>query len=878
VSTDEVRVLAMRALRTHNVHAYVPVLQVDLAVGRFDDLASCDVPGVDERLLAWLPELADHECSVGRPGGFVERLRRGTYLPHIVEHVTLALQERVGARVGFGRARGTGEPGVYRIVVEIEEEAVGRAAFEAALQLARHALEPCGLDVDDLIERLHETADDHRLGPTTSAIVAAARRLGIPTTRLTPTSSLVQLGYGVHQRRIQASQTSLTSALAVDACQEKPLTNRLLRNVGVPVPEGRTAQSADEAWEVARDVGLPVVVKPHAGNQGRGVSVDLRDEAQVRRAYEVAADFGRTVLVEEHAVGADFRLLVVDGQLIAAARRDPAHVLGDGVRSVEQLVAALNRDPRRRPGHCAPLSRVRLDGAVDLVLAQQGLTRISVPAAGQRVLLRTNANLSTGGTATDVTDEVHPDNARLAELAAEIIGLDIAGIDVIARTLARPLSEQGGKVIEVNAAPGLRMHLAPAVGRPRDVGTPIVRMLYPAGTPGRIPIVAVTGTNGKTTVTRLVAHLLETARFVVGRTSTEGAWIGRERILSGDCSGPRSAEAVLLHPRVEAAVLETARGGILREGLAFDRCTVGVVTNVSADHLGLAGVHSLEQLARVKQVVVQAVGREGAAVLNAEDPLVAEMAASCVGRVIYFARSARHPVVAAHVEAGHAAVYVHEGAIVLHGRLGPQVLVELARVPFTFGGQIGFQVANALAGVAAAWAVGTNPALIARGLSTFATDPSTVPGRFNVLARGEVQVVVDYAHNLAAVSALGEGLRALGTRRTLLVGGLPGDRRDEDLRATIRATRTFVDAWYLHDLADRRGRAPGEVTRLLCDALGPDADCSTYESARRAVERALADARPGERVVVIADEVEELLELLPEHDVGPATERDLEPA
>ncbi|HEU4327427.1 MAG TPA: cyanophycin synthetase [Roseiflexaceae bacterium] len=635
MNTPGVTIRSIRALRGPNLYATMPVLRVELDIGAYEERPSTSFAGFVERLTAWLPGLHAHTCSLGRPGGFVERLRRGTYLAHICEHVALELQSLMGFDVSFGRARGAGERGVYVVVVAYREEQPARAAFETALALTLAAMHDEPFDCAGAVERLQTMDDEYRFGPSTGAIVAAARARDIPVLRLTPTAGLVQLGYGIYQKRIQASETSNTSAIAVDMCQDKTMTNRMLRAVGVPVPEGRAVESADDAWEAALEVGLPVVVKPADGNQGKGVSVNLSTEEEVRAAFGIARTFRGEVLVERYVVGDDYRLLIVGGRMVAAARRDPAQVVGDGRRTVAELVEQVNTDPRRRPGHSSTLTRIRLDEAADLVLAQQGLDRTAVPPPGQVVRLRTNANLSTGGTATDVTDEVHPANARMAELAAQIMALDVAGIDMLCLDITRPLDEQGGAIVEVNAAPGLRMHLNPSAGQPRDVGRPIVAMLYPDGAPSRIPIIAVTGTNGKTTVTRLIAHMHEVAHKLVGMTSTEGVYIGGARIMAGDCSGPKSAQAVLLHPRVEVAVLETARGGILREGLAFDACSVGVVTNISPDHLGLGGVNTLEDLARVKQVVIEAVRRDGVAVLNAEDPLVAEMAAATSAPVIY---------------------------------------------------------------------------------------------------------------------------------------------------------------------------------------------------------------------------------------------------
>ena len=859
MSSHGVTIRRMQALRGPNLYAYKPVLRVELDIGPFEERPSDTFPGFVERLTAWLPGLHRHECSVGKPGGFVERLRRGTWLAHITEHVTIELQNEMGFNVAYGRARGAGQRGVYNVVVAYEEEEPAREAFRTALAMTLAAMMDEAYDAPAALERLREMADDYRMGPSTRAIVDAARRRGIPVRRLTPTGSLVQLGYGVHQKRILASQTSDTSALAVEICQEKPLTNRVLRNVGISVPEGQTVRSADEAWEVAQDLGLPVILKPEAGNQGKGVMVNLRSEAEVRAAYEVASQYQGDVLVERHIEGADYRLLVVNGKMVAAARREPAQVIGDGEHTVEQLVAVANQDPRRRPGHSSSLTRIRLDDAARVVLSQQGLTAESIPERGQLVKLRQNCNLSTGGTATDVTDDVHPSNASMAELAAQVLNLDVAGIDLLCKDISRPLGEQGGAIVEVNAAPGLRMHLEPTSGIPRDVGVPIVESLYPAGAPSRIPLIAVTGTNGKTTVTRLVAHMFETAHLSVGMTSTDGTYIRHERILEGDCSGPKSAQAILLHPRVEVAVLEVARGGILREGLGFDWCSVGIVTNVSPDHLGQGGIDTLEQLARVKQVVIESVAKDGAAVLNADDPLVAEMAAAAKGRVVYFARHPENSVLQAHLAQGGSGVFVDNGAIVTVREGRRQVLIELERVGFTAGGALRFQVENALAATAAAWAEGLNPALIGRALTTFRMDVNMAPGRFNVLGIAGRQVILDYGHNVAAMKAIAEALPRKANRRTVMVIGLPGDRRDEDLLATVKETLPFVDEFVFHDLKDRRNRAENEVPMLMRSCLEPGTPHEFAQDAHTGILRGFARTRPGDRLVIIADIVDEAL-------------------
>lgn len=862
METHGVVVRSLKVLRGPNLYAYKPVLEVIMDIGAYEDRPSNSFPGFVDRITTWLPGLQKHACSIGRPGGFIERLRTGTYLAHITEHITIELQNVMGFEVGYGRARGAGELGVYRVVIAYKEEAPAKAAFDTALRMVLAAMHDESFDLEKEIEHLLEIADEYRLGPSTAAIVDAAKNRNIPVLRLTPTGSLVQLGYGKYQKRILASETSLTSSIAVEMCQEKPLTNQMLRRVGVPVPDGNTVTSEDEAWAAAQNIGLPVVLKPEAGNQGKGVSTNLNSEAEVRAAYQIASEYDNHVLVESYIKGKDYRLLVVNGELVAASRRDPAQVVGDGTQTVRQLVEEVNQDPSRRPGHSSILTRIRMDENAKLVLAQQNMTFDSIPAIGQIVRLRNNSNLSTGGTASDVTDEVHPDNAHLAELAAQILALDVAGIDMMCEDITRPITEQGGAIVEVNAAPGLRMHLHPAQGKARDVGKPIVQMLYPEDAPSRIPIVSITGTNGKTTVTRLVSHIYQTAHRVVGMTCTDGTYIGSERIMEGDCSGPRSAQAILLHPRVEVAVLETARGGILREGLAFDWCSVGVVTNISADHLGMGGINTVEELARVKQVVIESVANDGVAVLNAEDPLVAEMAAATKARVIYFSTDPKNHIIAAHLAEGGSAVLVEDGSIVLATGQQRVALVELSRVKFTMNGQVNFQVKNALAATAAVWGGGVNPAIIVRALTTFEADTTMAPGRFNLMELRGVQIVFDYGHNEAAMKALGQAVQALEPRHTVMVIGLPGDRRDEDILATTKTTLPWVDEYFLHDLEDRREREPNELPHLMESVLPSSKPRHIVANQNEAIMQAWQQVKPGDRIVVIADMVDESLQTL----------------
>src|SRR5579859_5120526 len=682
----------IRVLTGPNIWAYRPVLEIWLNIGHFEDLPSNKIPGFTERLVELIPSLWEHRCSEGRPGGFLERLRLGTYMGHILEHIILELQSLAGMEVGYGRTRSIGKYGQYRVVVDYKDEAAARQCVDLALEIvaALTADPPGTLALKPRLDAIRELAEDNMLGPSTQALVDAAKRRGIPWFRLN-SGSLVQLGHGRHARRIQAAETSLTGNIGVEIASDKELTKGLLGRVGVPVPAGRVIRAVDEAWDAAEAVGLPVVVKPKDGNQGKAVSVDLTTREQVEAATRMALEYDRRAIVERFYPGNDYRILVINGKMVAAALRRPAQVVGNGRDNVRTLVQRVNDDPRRGIGHGAAMTRIRLDEVAALTLSKQDLTWESVPAAGQVVLLRDNSNLSTGGTATDVTDEVHPDNIAIAELAARTIGLDIAGIDVVTRNIRRSMIDDQGGIVEVNAAPGLRMHLYPSEGKGRPVGDAVIQMLFPDDHPARVPLIAVTGTNGKTTVTRMIAAVYGTMRKFVGMTSTDGIYFGGRMRVAGDCSGPRSAEAVLQHPDVEVAVLETARGGILRSGLGWDKCQVAVVTNISNDHLGLDGIDSPERLAEVKQVPVESILAGGCAVLNAEDRLVARMAEATEAAVVYFGMNPRGPVLSRHLAAGGKAVFLRGPMITLAEGAQETALLDVAEVPATLGGKISFQ-------------------------------------------------------------------------------------------------------------------------------------------------------------------------------------------
>jgi cyanophycin synthetase len=837
VQISSMIIRALKVLDGPNQWAAFPVLEALVDLGPLADVPVHSLPGFNDRLLAWLPTLFERRRSTDERGGCPQQFgadismsddSAGVVLGSmgaVLGHVTLELQSLAGTPVGYGHTRKTATHGLSQVVIEFEEQAFAIACLHAAHRLLEAAIDatPCDVmlcDVTAEVARLSKVLLDVRLGPSTRSIVNAARARGIPTRRLGD-GSLVRLGQGAKQRRILAAETDATSAVAESIAQDKNLTRALLAEGGVPVAAGRSVTDAADAWAAAVEIGGPVVVKPRDGNQGRGVSVNLSHPEEIERAWQVARAESAEVVVERFVPGDDFRLLVVGGRLVAAARRRPPLVVGDGSSTVRELVERVNEDPRRCADHAGALSPIALDAIALEVLATQMLEPQSVPAAGRTVLLRTNANLSTGGTAEDVTDLVHPDVAARAVEATRIVGLDIAGIDIVATDISQPL-ETGGAVIEVNACPGLRMHLEPATGTPRNVGAAIVETLFPPGDDGRIPVAAVTGTNGKTTVVRLLAHVTATGGATVGMTCSEGVFIGDRPIDTGDCSGPQSARRVLANPAVTTAVLETARGGILREGCGFDFCDVAVVTNIGAgDHLGLDGIDTPQRLARVKGAIVAAVrpGR-GTAVLNAGDPLVVEMRQWCRGQVVYFALDPAHPLVVAHLAQGGLAATVRDGWIVLCDGPRETRLAQLERVPLVHGGLVPFQVENVLAAAAAAWRLGVPLELVRVGLETFTNGSAGSPARCNVLQLDGATVIVDYGHNVSALEQMCTAVATLPQRRRTAVYSAAGDRRDADLLAQGRLLGATFDRIVIYEDAYIRGRQPGEITRLLEQGVG----------------------------------------------------------
>ena len=823
-------------------------------------IVSCDV---SERSIDSIPEFENKirerfpQLGSMRRGGQNEVLS----LAHALEHAALGLQAQAGCPVTFSRTLQTVDLGVYQVVVEYIEEVVGRMAFDFAFALIQATLNDAPFDLAAALSELEALYEDVRLGPSTGSIVDAAVQRNIPYRRMTE-GSMVQLGWGSKQRRIQAAETSVTSAIAESIAQDKQLTKNLLHAAGVPVPLGSIVTTAEEAWQAYQEINAPVAIKPRDGNQGKGVAVNINTREQIDIAFKAASAISSEVIVERYMPGHDHRLLIIGGQLVAAARREPPYVIGNNKNTVRELVEEVNKDPLRGDGHATSLSKIRIDEIAIATLKNQNLTPDSVPPKGLRVTLRNNANLSTGGTATDVTDDVHPDLAASAVAAAQMVGLDICGVDVVCDNVYRPLEEQGGGIVEVNAAPGLRMHLHPSYGKGRPVGEAIISTMFGKNDDGRIPVVAVTGTNGKTTTVKLMSHLFEKNGLRVGHTGTDGVYVNGRRIDTGDCSGPKSARNVLMHPDVDAAVLETARGGILREGLGFDRCQVAIVTNLGeGDHLGMNYINTAAELAAVKRVIVQNVAPGGMAVLNAADPMVAKMAKVCPAEVTYFAKDINHPIMAKHRAQGKRVVFVDGKKIVaVEGK--KEFHIDLQQVPITANGTIGFQVENVLGVVGAAWALNINWDVIAEGLSSFVSDAQTVPGRFNLFQHNGATIIADYGHNPDAIIALSETIINMPAKRRMVVISGAGDRRDEDLRRQTEILGQYFDHVILYEDQCQRGRPDGEVIGIMREGLNNSKQVKKIEEFHGeflAIDKALAQIAADDICLILVDQVEEAL-------------------
>jgi cyanophycin synthetase len=855
-------ILEIRTLRGPNYWSgyWKKLIIMRLDIGDYEQRPSDNMPGFFERMIELLPTLKAHGCSYQEEGGFLRRVQEGTWAGHIIEHFALELQTLAGMSTGYGRTRETGEKGIYNVVFSYHEEEVGRYAARASVRLFLGIAED--KDPDELIreiaadiKRMREIREDVRFGPSTGSLIEEAVSRNIPYIRLND-QSLVQLGYGVHQRRILATVTANTNMIAVEIAGNKQATKDLLGAMGVPVPKGYRIRDIDELEDTLAAVGFPAVIKPLDGNHGKGASVGINSIEDAKEAWDRAKEYSRWIIVEQQLEGSDFRGLIVNNRLIAVAKRIPASVIGDGKHTIQELIDETNSDPRRGYGHEKVLTEIAIDGQTMRCIRTAGYELVSVLPKGEKLFLKTTANISTGGTAIDVTDEVHPENVFLFERIARIIGLDVAGVDVIAPNISEPLRQNGGGIIEVNAAPGFRMHLAPSEGIGRNVAEHVIDMLFPAGAPARIPIFSITGTNGKTTTTRLISHILRNSGHTVGFTTTDGTYIGNEQITKGDNTGPVSAQLVLKDPTVDVAVLETARGGIIRSGLGFDYCDIGVVLNVQEDHLGLKDVNTLEDLARVKSVVPRAVGKRGFAVLNAEDERVYRMRELVDGEVVCFSMDENHPNIRRRAERGRVSCVFENGYVtILKGKWKVRI-EKVVNIPLTYGGRAEFMIQNVLAATLACFVHGVSIEDIRVGLTTFNAGTAQTPGRLNFIEIGSVTVLMDYAHNPAGARGLTNFVGKLPHKyRTAVLNGT-GDRRDDDIREFAKVIADTFDRIVIRRGNYLRGRSDQEMFELLQEGIAQSENkpqVRVIPESREAIHHAIKHARKGELVVTLAD-------------------------
>ena len=855
-----------------SLYAHFPVIRLELDLGELEAWPTARLGNAYiDALAAALPGLAEHGCSYREPGGFYRRMRedQGTWLGHVLEHVAIELQNMAGEEVTFGKTRSAGSPGVYTVVYEYEQRDEGIAAGDLGLRLLSSLLPeairpaasvPEGWSWPTARDEFIRFAQRRALGPSTASLVRAAKDRGIPWLRLND-QSLVQLGHGKYQQRIQATVTGRTPHIAVELASDKEETNKILATLGLPVPKQELVQSEAQAVRAAQRIGFPVVTKPYNGNHGRGISIRLTTDAEVEQGYLVAREHSRSVIVETFLEGDDHRLLVVNGELVAATRRTPGHVVGDGTHNITALIDIVNQDPRRGVGHEKVLTRLELDAQARKMLERADMTADSIPPAGQIVFLRSTANLSTGGTATDVTDVIHPDNREMAERAVRAIGLDVGGVDFLSKNITESYRKIGGGICEVNAAPGFRMHVAPSEGTPREVAIPVIEMLFPPGAASKVPIAAVTGTNGKTTTARMLAHITKMGGFTPGLTTTDGVYINGQRTVQGDMTGPVSARMVLADPQIDIAVLETARGGLLRAGMGVNEVNVGAVLNVQADHLGLKGIDTLEQLAEVKRVVIEVA--TDCAVLNADDPLVLKMSGYTEAKnICYVTINPHHTLVREHIRAGGRACALEEGVngqmIALYDRGSQIPLLWTHLIPATLEGRAMHNVQNAMFAAAMAFSLGIKLDAIRQGLRTFDSTFFQAPGRMNVFNEHPFKVLFDYGHNAHAVAAmanLAQQLDVSGRRIVVLAG--PGDRRNEDLVAIAQAVAGRFDHYICRRDDNLRDRAPDEVPLIMAKALQAAgvsaAVISVIPDEQEAIEAALQMGAPGDLLLVFAD-------------------------
>ncbi|NLM97783.1 MAG: cyanophycin synthetase [Halanaerobiaceae bacterium] len=861
------KVIAYEVMTGANIYSYSPVIVVSIDMEDLDEIERKDISGFNESLLKYFPGLHEHTCSLGVKGGFVKRLAEGTYFSHIIEHLCLEIQSGLGQDVYYGKTVWQRDS-IYKIVVEYLVEELALFAFESAIKVVTDILK--NNDLEFTVRKIEKEGErllgQYGIGPSTSAILEEAFKKNIPVIPLDKKNSLYQLGYGRKQKRIEATITSTTSCIGVDIACNKLQTNRLLKEAGLPVPEGFVVEKPAELKELIYSLGTPLAVKPYNSNHGKGVSLNINNWYELKKAFYRAQKYSEKVIVEKYLEGKDYRLLVIGNKLVAASERIPPYVIGDGVSSIGELINCINRSPDRGTGHEKRLTRIKIDDMLRSCLREQGFSLESIPAKGQKINVRYNGNLSTGGTARDVSEEVHPLNAGLAVRAAQIVGLDIAGIDIVAVDIRVPLYQQKGAIIEVNAAPGIRMHHYPEEGEPRNAAGAFLDYLFPVDD-GRIPIISITGTNGKTTTSRLLAEIFRNVYENVGLTTTDGTYINEQCIMRGDNTGPISARALLREPVIDIAILETARGGILRQGLGYDYSDIGIITNISGDHLGNDGIDTIEDLADVKALVIERVKKTGFCILNADDPVVVSLSERASAPIVYFSRKNSNQLIEKHCAGGGKAVYLENNCIIYRDGGKKESIVERVRdIPLSVNGLAGHNIENIVAATAAAISFGVSKEIIRKGLMSFANNFSCNPGRLNIFESIGLKVILDYGHNPAGFKEVYRFMQKLGGKRLVGVIGVPGDRKNELIIRAGEITGRYLDCVYIKEDEELRGRKPGETAALIEKGLLNSGFSGFYKIIRdekKALEKALENALPGDIIVCFYEkEAEKLIQII----------------
>jgi len=863
------KILKIQALRGPNIWSIKrkKLIQMRLDLEEMEQFPTNKIEGFRERLEVMLPTLIEHRCSEGCRGGFFKRIETGTWMGHVIEHIALEIQTLAGMDTGFGRTRETKTPGIYNVVFSYTEENVGLFAAESAVAIAEALIKGTEYDLDSDLLKMREIRERVRLGPSTGSIVEEAVNRDIPWIRL-GTNSLVQLGYGINQMRFQATITCKTSSIAVDMACNKELTKKMLDMASIPVANGDICVDEDDLSKTIEKIGYPIVLKPLDGNHGKGASINVTNWEDAVSGLAFAKEYSNRIIVEKFITGFDFRILVIDNKLVAAAKRVPANVVGDGTKNIQELIALTNLDPRRGYGHENVLTKIDVDRDTEDLLEKLNYTLETIPRKGETVYLKSTANLSTGGTSVDVTDMMHPENIFLAERISRVIGLDICGVDIMAENLTQPLKENGGVILEVNAAPGFRMHLAPSEGLPRNVAAPVIDMLYPPGKTCRIPIFAITGTNGKTTTTRLLAHIVKNNGFKVGFTTSDGIYIQNHMMEKGDTTGPLSAEYILRDPTVEFAILETARGGILRSGLGFSRCDIGIITNIQEDHLGLNDIHTLDDLARVKATVVKSIKKEGWAILNADDEQCVKIGEELECKVAYFSMNEENLLIKKLCAEGKT-VAVYENGFITIKKGEWKIRIERAtHVPLTLGGKAKFMITNVLAATLASYLWGFKTEDISLSLQTFIPSAAQTPGRMNIFEFKKFKVLIDFAHNASGYKGVEEYLQSVeATKKIGIIAGV-GDRRDEDIKECAKIAARMFDHIIIRQEKHLRGRTEEEIINLIMEGITESGRSVTHEIIPKEVEairHAINSAEEGSFITALSDVVTNAIEIVQEY-------------